>query len=230
MVDVELMNKPKGYETNSGGWRMKRTYEYNEAVDIARIHVIQNTLNWTETYHYDQQGVLTKIIESASKETRFSRDAQGRITQSEKFNAGVLKAYTLYSYDDAGNVGEAAVFDRQPDGEYVMSTLFVYLFHSNTNQLYKRLTYYPVEGGEDFDLIQEETYEYYIKPYHYPNNPFPMVEILPGINVQPFYPSKYILSRDGQVFTYPMSYVFNDLNLPTRRTTTANEVTTYEYY
>jgi hypothetical protein len=230
LLDDELLDKPRSYETVAGTWRDKEVYEYNEAGQIARVIWEQNALSGIKTYHYDDNGVLLKIAESEAVETHYTRNAQGQIILSEKFNAGVLKKYTIYTYDDAGNVGEAALFDRQPSGEYVMSTLFLYLYHSNTNHLYKRLTYYPVEGGEDLDLIQEETYEYYIKPYHYPNNPFPMVEILPGISAQPFYPSKYILSRDGQVLTYPMSYVFNDQDLPTRRTTTANEVTTYEYY
>jgi YD repeat-containing protein len=230
LIDDELMNKPKGYETVAGNWKDKRVYEYNEAGQIARVIWEQNALSGTDTYHYDETGKLTKISESPTVETRFQRDAQGRIILSEKFNAGLLKTYSIYSYDEVGNVGEVAVFNRQPSGEYVMSTIFLYFYYYNSNHLYKRLTYYPLPGTEDFDLIQEETYEYYIKPSHYPNNPFPMIEILPGISAQPFYPSKYILSRDGQVFTYPMSYVFNDLDLPTRRTTTANEVTTYEYY
>jgi hypothetical protein len=228
LLDDELLNKPRSYETVAGTWRAKEVYEYNESGQIARVMWEQNALSGTNTYHYDNNGVLEKISESATVETRYTRDAQGRIILSEKFNAGVLKAYTIYSYDDAGNVGEAAEFNLQPNGEYVMSTLFIYLYYINTNHLFKRLTYYPVEGGEDFDLIQEETYEYYVQ--YYPVNPFPMVEILPGINAQPFYPSKYILSRDGQVFSYPLTYVFNPQGLPERRTTSSGEATTYQYY
>lgn len=228
LEDDEQIGKPKGYETLGGSWTNKRKYEYNEAGQIARILWEQNALTGINTYHYDNNGVLLKITESATVETRYSRDTQGRIIRSEKFNAGLLKKYTIYSYDDAGNVGEAAVFDRQPNGEFVMSFLFVYLYHSNTNHLYKRLTYYPIQGTEDFDLVQEETYEYYVQPNAI--NPFPMVEILPGINAQPFFPSSYTLSRDGQEYSYPLTYEFNEQGLPVRRTTSNGEVTTYQYY
>jgi len=225
--DDELMGKPKSYETSSGTWKDKRVYEYNEAGQIARVIWEQNALSGIKTYHYNEQGVLLKISESATVETRYVRDSQDRIILSEKFNAGLLKTYTIYSYDEAGNVGEAAVFNRQPSGEYVMSDLFVYLYYYNTGSLSKRLTYYPVPGTEDYELIQEETYHYFL---YYPVNPFPMVDILPGINVQRSYPSKYILSRDGQEYNYPMTYVFNDQGFPERRTTSNGEVTIYQYY
>jgi YD repeat-containing protein len=227
LIDDELINKPKGYETIANGWRVKRTYEYNETGKLSKIFWEQNALSGIYTYQYDETGNLTKITESSTVETRFQRDVQGRIILSENFNAGLLKTYSIYSYDDAGNVGEVAVFNRQPSGEYVMSTLFLYLYYYNSNHLFKRLTYYPIPDTEDFDLIQEEKYEYYISQTV---NPFPMVDILPEKNVQPFYPSQYILSRDGQVYSYPFSYAFNAQGFPIRRTASANEVTTYEYY
>jgi hypothetical protein len=228
LEDDELIGKPKGYETLAGSWRNKRMFEYNEAGQIARVLWEQNGTTGINTYHYDGNGILQKISESATIETLYRRDTQGRIILAEKFNAGLLKKYTIYSYDDAGNVGEAAVFDRQPNGEYVMSSLFIYLYYSNTNHLYKRLTYYPIQGTEDFDLVQEETYEYYVQ--YYATNPFPMVEILPGINVQPFFPSRYTLNRDGQEYSYPLTYVFDEQGMPVRRTTSNGEVTTYQYY
>jgi hypothetical protein len=227
LLDDELMNKPKGYETNAYGWRVKRIYEYNEMGDVSEIFWEQNTLSGTDTYHYDETGKLIKISESPTVERRFQYDVHGRIILSEKFDANLLKNYTIYTYDEAGNVGEAAVFNRMPSGEYVMSDLIVYLYYYDSGNLSKVLTYYPVPGKEEFELIQEETYHYLL---NYPNNPFPMVDILPGINVQKRYPSNYILSRDGQEYNYAFSYVFNDQGLPVRRTSGNWEVTTYEYY
>ena len=57
-----------------------------------------------------------------------------------------------------------------------------------------------------------------------------MVEILPGMNIQSLLPSRYTLSRYGQLYSYPLNYEFNSQGLPIRRTTSAGEVTTYEYY
>ena len=227
LVDDELAGKPKGYETGAGQWKVKRAYEYNESGQIARIHVEQNSLSWTETYHYDENNHLKKITKWTSDETIFKRDDQNRITRSEESREGVMKKYTIYSYDQAGNIGEVAVFHRQPTGEFVMSNLFVYLYYSNSNTLYKKLTYYPLPDDE-YELITEETYEYFSQIL--PWNPFPMVEILPGMNIQSLLPSRYTLSRDGQLYNYPLSYEFNNQGLPVRRTTSAGEVTTYEYY
>lgn len=227
LVDDELAGKPKSYETGAGQWKVKRAYEYNESGQIARIHVEQNSLSWTETYHYDENNQLKKITKWTSDETIFKRDDQNRITRSEESREGVMKKYTIYSYDQAGNIGEVAVFHRQPTGEFVMSNLFVYLYYSNSNTLYKKLTYYPLPDDE-YELITEETYEYFSQIL--PWNPFPMVEILPGMNIQSLLPSRYTLSRDGQLYNYPLSYEFNNQGLPVRRTTSAGEVTTYEYY
>lgn len=227
LVDDELAGKPKSYETGAGQWKVKRTYEYNESGQIARIHVEQNSLNWTETYHYDENNQLKKITKWTSDETIFKRDDQNRINRSEEFREGVMKKYTIYSYDQAGNIGEVAVFHRQPTGEFVMSNLFVYLYYSNSNTLYKKLTYYPLPDDE-YELITEETYEYFSQIL--PWNPFPMVEILPSMNIQSLLPSRYTLSRDGQLYNYPLSYEFNNQGLPVRRTASGGEVTTYEYY
>jgi hypothetical protein len=227
LLDDELVNKPKGYETNAYDWREKRTYEYNETGNVSRIFWEQNALSGTDTYHYDETGKLIKISESPTVETRFQYDVKERIILTEKFDANLMKKYTIYTYDEAGNVGEAAVYIRKPSDQYVMSELIVYLYYYNIGTLSKILTYNPVPGKEDYELIQEETYHYFL---NYPVNPFPMVNILPGINVQKRYPSNYILCRDGQEYNYAFSYVFNDQGLPVRRTSGNWEVTTYQYY
>jgi hypothetical protein len=227
LVDDELAGKPKGYETGAGQWKVKRTYEYNESGQIARIHVEQNSLNWTETYHYDENNLLKKITQWASDETIFKRDDQNRITRSEEFREGVMKKYSIYSYDQVGNIGEMAIFHRQPTGEFVMSSLFVYLYYSNSNSVYKRLTYYPL-GDDEYELITEETYEYFSQIL--PWNPFPMVNILPEVNAQPLFPSRYTLERDGNEYVYDLHYEFNAAGYPISRRTGSGETTYYQYY
>lgn len=227
LVDDELAGKPKSYETGAGEWKTRRLFEYNESGQIAKIHIEQNSLSWTETYHYDENNLLKKITKWTSDETIFIRDNQNRITRSEESREGVMKKYTIYSYDQAGNIGEVAVFHRQPTGEFVMSYLFVYLYYSNSNAVFKKLTYYPLPGDE-YDLIQEETFEYLAS--NYTQNPFPMVDILPGVSSQPLYPSRYTLSRDGKVYTYYFNYEFNQVGYPVSRTIGSGEATRYHYY
>src|SRR5690606_19318601 len=136
-----------------------------------------------------------------SDETIFKRDDQNRITRSEEFREGVMKKYSIYSYDQAGNIGEMAIFHRQPTGEFVMSSLFVYLYYSNSNSVYKRLTYYPL-GDDEYAVITEQPYEYFSQIL--PWNPFPMVDILPEVNAQPLCPSRYTLERDGNEYVYDL--------------------------
>ena len=227
LLDDELIGMPKGFESSGGAWATKQTYEYNKIGKIAKIHWVQNTLSGTYIYHYNENNELVKITESDLKHTRFIRNTQGKIIKSEKYNDGVLKQYTQFNYDDFGNIGEAAVFNLQPSGQFAMTQLFVYLYYQN-NSLYKRMMYNPADVGEDFDLIQEETYTYVAN--YQAINPFPMVQIVPDINVQPSLPLTYVLSRDGNEYSYQLSYELNAAGLPVRRTVTGGENATYQYY
>jgi YD repeat-containing protein len=227
LIDDELMNKPKKFETNAYGRREMRVFEYNEMGKVSKIIWEQNELSGTDTYHYDQSGKLFKIVESPTIETRFQYDDQGRIILSERYQADLLKKYTIYTYNDAGKVGEAAVFNRKPLDEFEMSELFVYNYYYNSGSISKKLTYVPVLGKEDYILFREEAYSYFL---YSPTNPFPMVEVLPGINVQKHYPSNFLYTENGQEHSYAYTYVFNDLGMPERRTRDIWEVTTYQYY
>jgi hypothetical protein len=228
ITDDEMAGLAKGYETFSGAWRYKRTYEYNESGLLAKIYWEQNTPGFssgTYTFEYDGNGRLVKKIESGTSLTHYVWEG-GQIVKSEKYDNGELKQYILYGYDEAGNVGEAAIHFRQPSGELILSIVNVYLYYTNGN-LYKKLAYSPVENSEEMNLLSEETFENYTNKF----NPFPMVEVLPNVNTQSWLPLDYRLKQGEVNLFYQFNYEFDSEGRPTRRTTNNGlEISNYFYY
>jgi len=230
ITDDELRGTGKGYEIFAGNWRYKRNYEYDDAGRLSLVRWEKNTPNFSEgtiNYVYNASGQVVKQIESAVNETAFLWE-NGKVIKDEEYKNGVLTKYTLYGYDAAGNVGEVAVHHRQPNGEYKMSFLFVYLYKVDGN-LYKQLVHTPVEGSDDYTLIATRTYDNYLDV----ENPFPMVEILPHMTTQPQLPTTYRVEENGHDILYQLSYEFSEDGKPVKRTATSpsgSETAYYEYY
>jgi hypothetical protein len=151
-----------------------------------------------------------------------------RIVKSEEYTNNVLTKYTLYGYDIAGNVAEAAVHYKQPDGTLVLSMLFVYLYHMDHN-VYKVLTYTIPAGSEEQVLIATKTFDNYLDV----ENPFPMVEILPDQKAQNKLPASYRIEENGHDITYQFTYQLSSERKPLSRTATSpsgSETAQYEYY
>lgn len=229
--DDEVEGKTKGYTVVAGTWTYHRRYEYNYDGLISEIHWESNTtgvnITGSYSYEYNDAGQLVKMLVSDLSEVVYTWK-NGKIIKEEEFKNGVLKKYILYGYDGAGNVGEAAVHYRQPDGELKLSLLFVYLYFQDGN-IYKQMTYSPVEGPEEYSLISTRTFENYLSV----ENPFTMVEILPNKDTQPNLPGSYRVEENGHNILYQFSYEFDTDGRPTKRTATsssASEVAYYEYY
>ena len=230
ITDDELDGKGKGYEITGGGWRYKKRYEYNQTGAISKIYWDQYTPGHTGgiyTYVYHATGQLEKIVKSSIREEIFLREGE-RIVKSEEYTNNVLTKYVLYGYDVAGNVAEAAVHYRQPDGTLVLSTLFVYLYYTDHN-VYKVLTYSIPKGSDDKVLTGTKTFDNYIDV----ENPFPMVDILPGHNAQRKLPTSYRVEENDVDITYHFTYQYTNDCKPQSRTATSpsgSETAVYEYY
>lgn len=228
--DDELFGMAKGYSIGAGSWGYKREYQYNVDGKLSKILWERNTpshLAGTYTYEYDASGNLVRMVESDFTETYYTWE-NGRIVKEESFKDGIVKKYTLYGYDQAGNIGEAAVHYRQPDGALKLSLLMVYL-HRQDGNIYKQLTYSPMEGSEEYILLSTKTFEDYSNKV----NPFSMVEILPNQNTQPNLPLSYRVEENGFDIIYQFRYEFDATGKPTKRIATSSigtEVVTYEYY
>lgn len=231
LTDDELAGKAKGYQVGSLiGWSIRRSYEYNEQGLLSKINWEQNTpgqLTGSYTYSYNTLGQVIEMTESSITKTVYTWE-NGKITKSEKFKEGVLVAYSTYGYDDAGNVGETAVFYKQESGELKMGLLFVYLYFTNGN-IHKQMAYAPVDGPEEYSLLSTKTYDHYLDNL----NPFTMVEILPNVITQINLPGSYREEANGFDFLFQLSYEFDETGKPTKRTassSTGSETAYYEYY
>jgi YD repeat-containing protein len=187
------------------------------------------TLTGVYTYHYDANGNLIKSTDNPVQETVYTWEGN-QITKSERIKNNELVEYNLFGYDEAGNVGEVAQFNKQPNGDFVMSLLFVYLYYTDGN-LYKQLTYNPngSQDIEDFILISTYIYDNYLNVV----NPVPMLEIIPNRPTQLNLPHTYRVESNGSDITYQFSYTFDDQGRPTQRTATSgitSEITNYQYF
>jgi len=230
ITDDELTGKAKGYTTGAGSWGYKRVYVYNEAGQVSKILWESHTPYLTQgsyTYEYDASGQVVKMTDEINTITLYTW-AGGRIDKEESFRDGILKNYTQYAYDPAGNVGASSVHYRQPNGEMKQSFHFIYLYRTDGN-IYKQLLYVPVEGSSEYQLISTKTFDNYSNHV----NPFTMVDILPNKKTQPNLPLSYRVEEHGTNILYQFSYEFDAEGKPTKRTASSqqgSEVTSYQYY
>ncbi|MBA4144512.1 MAG: hypothetical protein C0523_02020 [Cytophaga sp.] len=232
ITDDELSSKPKGYTSGDGFWSVKREYIYDEVSGrIKEVHWEQNTpgtLKGVDHYQYDNSGKLIGMKLNAVDQVVFTWE-ENRIVKKERFRENVLKEYSLYGYDQAGNIGEVSDYYVQKDGSMPMSFRFVYLYYNDGN-LYKQLTYQPIEGkDEEYVLISTKTYEHYINI----SNPFTMVNILPNVNSQPNLATTYRIEANGTNTLYELSYELDEEGKPIRRTARSgntSEKVSYYYY
>lgn len=220
----------RSYETGAGQWRSYSRYEYLPDGRVSAISWKTYTpYERTGSYRYEYDGTSLKRIVTDYGDEQVFVWKDGRVERSENYRGGVLKDYTLYGYDEAGNVGAKEIHYRQPSGEYVVGFRFVYLYFTDGN-LYKKLTYTPATNPADEDvLLTTETYDGYSDA----PNPFPMVTILPDRSVQKNLPSSYRFEGHGSDLHYSLSYTFRDDGYPLSRTVTgvgAAETTVYKYY
>jgi hypothetical protein len=223
---------PQGYETGAvTGWGMKRTFEYNADGSIAKILWENRTPYLTsgaDTYYYNDQKQLTRINERAEMDLYYTYE-NNRIVKEEKIDFGVLKRYTEYAYDDAGNVGGYRIFHRQPDGSYALSTIVVLLYYTDGN-LYKKLVYTPNSDPNAEPYLASVTT---IESYRDEPNYFPVIEVLPNLNTQKKLPAQYRHEVPGHDLLYTFTYEFTPDGKVSRRTAssgTTSETAVYSYY
>lgn len=228
--DDELSGKPKGYEVFGGQWGLKRTVNYHpdgrvKSVDIEEAFPFKKTR--TETYFYDQQGILEKINLYPNVDRVFTWE-NGRIVKEETINHGVVKDYTNYDYDSEGNIAGSEKYWLNPENKFVLTSILVNLYYQDGN-LYKTMLYSPTQDQEEPYLVSTRTYEDYISA----ENPFPMGDILPTIKSQKNLHRTYILEESGHTFNFNLTYEFNETGQVTRRTARSgniSETAVYYYY
>lgn len=231
LLDKELVGKPKSYDTYGGGWRAKQTYHYNGLGQVSLVeweNYTPNKRSGSYTYYYADNGLVERVNHTSSRDEYFYQE-NGRIVKSEVVAYGEVASYSLYDYDAAGNIGARLNYEKNPQGEYVKSLLYIYLYYDNGN-IYKQLTYIPGQEEGEEELISTRTFDTY---YGDKTNHFPMFEVVPGIKAQPNLPAYHRIEENGVDLQYNLSYEFDELGNAISRTVTGsgtNEISYYDYY
>lgn len=228
ILDDELVSKPKSIETTGGGWRSEKTYEYDGSGRIKKIHWETETpglRSGTDTYYYATNGLVERINQEPNIDEFYFQE-NGKIVRSEVIKNDIKTAYSEYEFDAYGHVAAKKVYNRQSSGAFLLSFVYVYLYHTDGN-LFVQQTYIPQSEPDDLLLISTRTYDGYTDAY----NPFP-VELLPGMPAQQTLPIIYRLKENGSTLQYQFSYAFRDDGLPSQRNTSgaATEITVFQYY
>lgn len=226
ITDDEIMSLAKGYQNQSGNFSHKREYTYNPDGSIDEVKWEAETpylRSGSFTYEYDELGRVLREVHSDGLLREYTWQ-DNQIVKSEDIRNDEVKKYVLYGYDVAGRVGELVIYDRQkPSDPFTVTFTKAYLYHADGN-LFKEF----VMTGEEATIVSTSVYDNYLPV----PNPFPAVEILPNINMQPNLPGNYKLNNDLSSLNYQFSYEFRADGLPVKRTVNgaAQESSTYQYY
>lgn len=230
--EAPASGRPKSWESIGGNWRFKETYEYDAAGRIAKKHWEKETPAFsqgTTTYQYAGNGLIEKVIYYPTREEVFIQES-GRIVRSETISNGVKIAYSEYAYDVFDRLNTQVEYHRQPSGEYLQDFSYVYQYENNGN-ITKQLTYTRQANSGEPVLHSTRTYGAYT--YTSPN-PFPMVEVIPGVVMQHHLPGTFRMQENGADILYTIRYDYDSGGtLPVRRYISGggtSEVTDYEYY
>lgn len=227
IIDDELEGMAKKFTTPSPMGLVSRTLTYSENGKLNFVAWVSGAKSGVDTYTYSEAGELTKVIMLSGfvgREVTYIYE-NGKVVKTEEHVNGVLRKYSLFGYDDTGNIGEVVVYDRQPDASFINTLHFIYLYHTNGN-LYTKLTYQPV--GDDYELLSEDIYEDYLDK----ENQFGIM-IIPGNSIQRNLPLTYTHKTGDTTLNYTITYQFYPNGKAESRTVvgpTTVENTQYEYY
>ena len=231
VIDDELSGLPKGYDAKGGTWGLKKTYEYDQEARVSKVNWETYTpykKTGTETYYYNQWDQLTRINTGPGHDILYSY-VDARIFLSQRIENGVLEGYTNFDYDEHAHLTGYQIFDGQPDGTFLNTSIVVLLYYP-TGNLYKKLVYIPATSAEEEPVLSTtETFDSYVNK----ENPFPMIDVLPNVKTQKTLPTSYRFEGHGRDLQYYFSYEFTQDGKVSKRTVSGpgpSESATYEYY
>ncbi len=88
----ELANKA-GHET---------TFQYNDSQQVSRVQTVTSNGTLTQSYDYDNRGLMTKETSSSGREITFAYDDLGRLTNATPKEANDFRK--TFTYDANGNL------------------------------------------------------------------------------------------------------------------------------
>lgn len=233
--DDELSGMPRLYKINYNQGTFSEEYFYNSDKQLAKIiKMTQGDWVYSETirFFYDDASNLTKTISTTSfeesepgneMETLFYWE-NDLIVKAEMIFNGIIGNYNLYEYDENRNLIIKTLYSLQDNDEYIKTLKSVYSYNEEGNIIEEKSTYYLYyEDDVEWNIIT--SYEDYLDKL----NPFPVIDIIPGITVQKNLPGVKIYDAGEGVSIYNYTYEFDEEGRVIKRSA-FNETTFYFYH
>lgn len=220
----------KGYQSQSGNWSVSRQYEYNANGKMSKV-IWESRTPFTQTgsyvYAYDENGNIASVTDHFGDVKQYVWE-NNRVIRENKIDNNFIAEYKSFTYDNGGRISSVAEYYLKHEGHYSLRGVTEYLYFTDGN-LYKSMffTYDPYNNR--YELTNTKVYEFYMDA----PNPFPMVEVVPGIVMQIKLPGKHSVITGNQTIDYTLTYTFRSDGYPLSRTASSiygNEHTTYSYY
>lgn len=211
ILDDELTLKPQTL-FKTGLPSFKRTYEYNAAGLISKIHWESKTIvttSGTDTYHYDDLGRLINIVRGVFQ-FKYTWE-NGRVVKLEQVTNDVVNRYTLYQYDEAERLIQRDVYQSMGTDEFEKTSYVEYTYYDD-GSLYQDKQYSIFEGNTT--RYATITYLEYADGY----DPFPLIEELPKQGAQTKCPTHYTRQAYNETpQDYRVTYEFREDGYPIER-------------
>ncbi|MEQ9415614.1 MAG: hypothetical protein RIF39_17385 [Cyclobacteriaceae bacterium] len=219
-----------GYKTVSGNWTTTRNYQYNSSGKINKITWRSETpfvQTGSYTYDYNQDGKLTTVSNNHGKVEEYIWENE-RVVRKNILSNGFISEYKTFTYNEQGLLANVAEYYMRYEDHYALRGVNEFLYFTDGN-LYTSLYYTYNAHANSFELNSSKTYANYIDA----PNPFPMVEVIPGVIMQTKLPLQHTVTIGKQTIHYSFNYEVRQDGYPLTRTSSSeygNELTTYQYY
>lgn len=218
------------YQTISGNWITSRNYEYNSNGNVSKITWRSETpfvQTGSYTYSYDQYDKLTTVTSNHGDLEEYIWE-NGQVVRKNILSNGFISEYKIFSYNEQGLLATVAEYYLRHEAHYALRGINEFLYFTDGN-LYTSMYYVYNTNSNSFELNSSKTYDNYIDA----PNPFPMMEIIPGVVMQNKLPLNHTVTIGKQTINYSFSYEFRSDGYPITRTSSSeygNEQTSYFYY
>lgn len=218
------------YKTVSGNWTTSRSYEYNSLGKISKVTWRSETpfvQTGNYTYTYNQEDQLISVTNNHDDIQEYVWE-NGKVIRKNILTNGFISEYCTYTYNDQGLLANVAEYYLRYEAHYALRGVNEFIYFTDGN-LYTSMYYTYDANSNSYTLNSSKTYDHYIDT----PNPFPMIEVIPGIVMQNKLPLTHTVSIGNQTISYSFSYELRSDGYPLTRTTSSNygnEFTSYEYY
>lgn len=201
-----------------------REYFYREDGKISKTNYTSEWWFDKENFEYSNEGHIQKIISESGWSDRIFKWQEGKLISSEEFIENNKYAYSLYEYDEDGNISKKSDYQlNQSQTSFIPTSLFEFSYHVDGN-LHKKLIYEYNIIQEEYEHLYTEIYDEYLDKL----NLLPLNEIIPGISLHKNLPKSYRIENSEEVY-HSFTYEYDSEGRVIKRILN-EEIITFEYY